>query len=182
MAGPLASDGAYAGDICRALDLATGDVLTEHVLPSFSATYPLQQYPDARPEFPLTASMAQDGAHCLLVTSTADELDIRAAGTAEERVFVGFTPGFVDKDRILVVAAEEQWAEQGTHLLLDARTLEPVAALDYPQAPGATAVPSARAHGSPHDQGTVQRWTTARPWTTVRLSSSPALAPPIDIR
>ncbi|MFE9884454.1 hypothetical protein [Streptomyces scopuliridis] len=203
MAGPLGPDGLSAGDICRALDLATGEVLAEHVLPSFSATYAFQQFPDARPEVLLTASMGQDGTHCLLVTYTAGGLDVRTAGTAEEPhvglgtdgvlvsqdvgggylcrtqdgaddviieagdvlsedwVFVGYTPGFVDEKRILVVAAEEQWAEQGTHLLLNARTLRPIAELDYPQAPGARAVPLGDGTWLTHDQETVQRWTTA---------------------
>ncbi|WP_405754094.1 hypothetical protein [Streptomyces sp. NBC_00073] len=202
MAGPLGPDGLSAGDICRALDLATGEVLAEHVLPSLSATYAFQQFPDARPEVLLTASMGQDGTHCLLVTCTADGLDIRAAGTAQEPyvglgadgvlvsqdvgggyvcrtqdgaddviiearnvlpdewVFVGYTPGFVDSGRILVVTGEEQWAEEGTHLLLDAHTIEPVAELDYPQAPGVTAVPLGDGTWLTHDQETVQRWTT----------------------
>ncbi|MFD0119892.1 hypothetical protein [Streptomyces virginiae] len=203
MAGHLGPDGLSRGDICRALDLATGEVLAEHVLPSFSATYAFQQFPDARPEVLLTASMGQDGTHCLLVTCTAGGLDIRAAGTAQEPyvglgadgvlisqdvgggylcrtqdgagdviiearnvlpdewVFVGYTPGFVDSDRILVVTGEEQWAEEGTHLLLDARTLEPVAELDYPQVPGVAAVPLGDGTWLTHEQETVQRWTTA---------------------
>ncbi|KJY48037.1 MULTISPECIES: hypothetical protein [Streptomyces] len=202
MAGPVGPDGLSAGDICRALDLATGEVLSEHVLPTFSATYAFQQFPDARSEVLLTASMGQDGARCLLVTYAAGGLGVRAAGTAEEPyvglgadgvlvsqdvgggylcrtqdgaddvivearnvlpdewVFVGYTPGFVDDNRILVVAAEEQWAEEGIHLLLDARTLEPVAELDYPQAPGVAAVPLGDGTWLTHDQETVQRWTT----------------------
>ncbi|MFD7834403.1 hypothetical protein [Streptomyces sp. NPDC059761] len=55
---------------------------TEHVLPSSSATYAFQQFPDARPEVLLTASMGQDGAHFLLLTFTADGLEgsVRGAG------------------------------------------------------------------------------------------------------
>ncbi|MDX2562895.1 hypothetical protein PV371_25010 [Streptomyces sp. TX20-6-3] len=203
MAGPRGEDGLSEGDICRALDLATGEVLAEHVLPSFSATYAFQQFPDARPEVLLTASMGQDGTRCLLVTRTAAGLDVRAAGTAEEPyvglgtdgvlisqdvgggylcrtqdgaddviveagevlpedwVFVGYTPGFVDDERVLVVSAEEQWAEEGTHLLLDARTLRPVAELAYPQAPGVSAVPLGDGTWLTHDEDTVRRWTTA---------------------
>ncbi|MEU4726815.1 hypothetical protein [Streptomyces sp. NPDC023588] len=203
MAGPLGPDGLSAGDICRALDLATGEVLAEHVLPSFSATYAFQQFPDTRPEILLTASMGQDGTHCLLVTHTATGLDVRAAGTAEEPyvglgpngvlvsqdvgggylcrtqdgaadviieageilpadwVFVGYTPGFVNDNRILVVTAEEQWAEEGTHLLLDADTLRPVVELDYPHAPGVAAVPLGDGTWLTHDHETVLRWTTA---------------------
>jgi hypothetical protein len=203
MAGPLGADGLSKGDICRALDLATGEVLAEHVLPSFSAAYAFQQFPDARPEVLLTASMGQDGTHCLLIACTAAGLDVRAAGTAEEpyvglgadgalvsqdvgggylcrtqdgaddviveagdvlpaeRVFVGYTPGFVDDERILVVTAEEQWAEEGTHLLLDARTLRPLAELDYPQTPGVTAVPLGDGTWLVRDDESVQRWTTA---------------------
>ncbi|MEU0405853.1 hypothetical protein ABZ318_37770 [Streptomyces sp. NPDC006197] len=201
MAGPLGPGRSYAGDICRALDLTTGEVLAEHVLPSFSATYAFQQFPDACPEVLLTASMGQDGTLCLLVTYTAAGLDVRAAGTAEEPyvglggdgalvsqdvgggylcrtqdgaadviieaseilpedwVFVGYTPGFVDDKRILVVAAEEQWAEEGIHLLLDAHTLRPLAELDYPQTPGVAAVPLGDGTWLTHDGGTVRRWT-----------------------
>ncbi|MFJ4862886.1 hypothetical protein [Streptomyces sp. NPDC088748] len=173
-------------------------------LPSLSATYAFQQFPDAHPDVLLTASISQDGTHCLLVGFTAGELGIRAAGTAEEPyvglgtddgvlvsqdvggghlcrthdgaddviveagnvlpdawVFAGYLPGFVDDDRILVVAAEEQWAEEGTHLLLDARTLEPVAELDYAQAPGVAAVPLGDGTWLTHDQETAQRWTIA---------------------
>jgi hypothetical protein len=203
MAGPLGADGLSTGDICRALDLATGEVLAEHVLPSFSAAYAFQQFPDARPEVLLTASMGQDGTHCLLIACTAAGLDVRAAGTAEEpyvglgadgalvsqdvgggylcrtqdgaddviveagdvlpaeRVFVGYTPGFVDDERILVVTAEEQWAEEGIHLLLDARSLRPLAELDYPQTPGVTAVPLGDGTWLVRDDESVQRWTTA---------------------
>ncbi|GGV99221.1 hypothetical protein GCM10010230_24820 [Streptomyces narbonensis] len=203
MAGPLGADGPSKGDICRALDLATGEVLAEHVLPSLSATYAFQQFPDARPEILLTASMGQDGTHCLLITYTTDGLDVRAAGTAEEPyvglgtegvlvsqdvgggylcrtqegaddviieagevlrdewLFAGYTPGFLDDQRILVVAAEEQWTEEGTHLLLDAHTLRPLAELDYPLTPGVSAIPIGdgtwlTAHGE-----TVLRWAAA---------------------
>ncbi|MFI8293709.1 hypothetical protein ACIGBL_31695 [Streptomyces sp. NPDC085614] len=201
MAGPLGADGLSRGDICRALDLATGEVLAERVLPSFSATYAFQQFPDARPEVLLTASMGQDGTHCLLVAWTDGGLDIRAAGTAEEPyvglgvdgvlvsqdvgggylcrtregaadviveagdvlpeewVFVGYTPGFVDERRVLVVAAEELWAEEGTHLLLDARTLRPLAALDYPQPPGVAAVPLGDGTWLTVEEERVRRWT-----------------------
>ncbi|MGA5068216.1 hypothetical protein ACPB9E_31315 [Streptomyces exfoliatus] len=203
MAGPLGADGLSQGDICRALDLTTGEVLAEHVLPSFSAMYAFQQFPNARPEVLLTASMGQDGTRCLLVTYTAAGLDVRAAGTAEEpyvglgadgvlisqdvgggylcrtqdgaddviieagevlprdRVFVGYTPGFVDNQRILVVSAEEPWAEQGTHLLLDAHTLKALAELDYSQTPGAAAVPLGDGTWLTHGEETVRRWTTA---------------------
>ncbi|MFF5768593.1 hypothetical protein ACFY8F_39495 [Streptomyces tanashiensis] len=202
MAGPLGDDGLSRGDICRALDLATGELLAEHVLPSFSAMYAFQQFPDARAEVLLTASMGQDGTHCLLVTHTAAGLDVRAAGTAEEPyvglgtdgvvvsqdvgggylcrtqdglddviveageilpegwVLVGCTPGFVDEKRILVVAAEEQWVEEGTHLLLDAHTLRPLAELDYPHTPGVSAVPLGDGTWLTHDGETVLRWAT----------------------
>lgn len=202
MAGPLGADGFSRGDVCRALDLATGEVLAEHVLPSFSASYAFQQFPDTRSEVLLTASMGQDGTLCFLVTHSATGLDVRPAGTAaepyvglgadgvvvsqdvgggylcrtqegvddviveagdilpEEWVFVGYTPGFVDAKRILVVAAEEQWAEEGTHLLLDAHTLRPVAALDYPQAPGVVAVPLGDGTWLTHDGETAYRWTS----------------------
>ncbi|MFF8513617.1 hypothetical protein ACF064_36910 [Streptomyces sp. NPDC015492] len=200
MAGPLGPGRPYAGDICRALDLATGEVLAEHVLPSFSAAYAFQQFPDTRPEVLLTASMGQDGTHCLLITYTTAGLDIQAAGTAEEPyvglgtdgvlvsqdvgggylcrtqdgtddviieageilpeewVFVGYTPGFVDEKRILVVAAEEQWAEEGSHLLLDSHTLRPLAELDYPETPRVSAVPLGDGTWLTHDGETVLRW------------------------
>ncbi|MEU7390054.1 hypothetical protein [Streptomyces tanashiensis] len=202
MAGPLGDDGVSRGDICRALDLTTGEVLAEHVLPSLSAMYAFQQFPDARPEVLLTASMGQEGTHCLLVTHTAAGLDVRAAGTAEEPyvglgtdgvvvsqdvgggylcrtqdglddviveageilpegwVLVGYSPGFLDETRLLVVAAEEQWAEEGTHLLLDAHTLRPLAELDYLHPPGVSAVPLGDGTWLTHDGETVLRWAT----------------------
>ncbi|MFH8616782.1 hypothetical protein ACH4E8_17105 [Streptomyces sp. NPDC017979] len=46
--------------------------------------------------------------------------------------FVGFHPGFLDKDHVLAAIAEENWAPASRHLLLDARTLVPVAEVDYP--------------------------------------------------
>ncbi|KQX50104.1 hypothetical protein ASE09_16915 [Streptomyces sp. Root66D1] len=203
MAGPLGADGLSKGDICRALDLDTGEVLAERVLQSFSATYAFQQFPVARSEVLLTASMGQDGTQCLLIAYTAGRLDARPAGTAEEPyvglgtdgvlvsqdvgggylcrtqegvddvvieagdvlpdewVFVGYTPGFVDDRRILVAAAEEQWAEEGTHLLLDAHTLRPLAELNYPQTPGVCAVPIGDGTWLSADGETVMRWTTA---------------------
>ncbi|MFI1660473.1 hypothetical protein ACH4ZU_37030 [Streptomyces sp. NPDC020472] len=203
VAGPFEPGRTYAGDICRALDLATGEVLAEHVLPSFSATYAFQQFPDARPEVLLTASTGQDGAHCLLIAYTAAGLEVRPAGSAEEPyaglgadgvlisqgvgggylcrtqdgaadvvieagetlpegwVFAGYTPGFVDEKQILAVAAEEQWAEEGTHLLLDAHTLRPLAELDYPETPGGSAVPLGDGTWLTHDEETVLRWATA---------------------
>ncbi|MFF5920943.1 hypothetical protein ACFY8C_21765 [Streptomyces flavochromogenes] len=204
MAGPHGPGGSYAGDVCRALDLTTGEVLAEHVLASFSATYAFEHFPDARPDVLLTASMGQDGTHCLLVARTAAGLDVRAAGTAEEPYvglgadgvlisqdvgggylcrtqdgaddviveagevlsegegFVGYTPGFVDDERILVVSAEEQWAEEGTHLLLDARTLRPLAELAYPRPQGVTAVPLGDGTWLTRDGESVRRWATAR--------------------
>ncbi|WP_338491632.1 hypothetical protein [Streptomyces sp. SJL17-4] len=203
MAGPHGPGGSYAGDICRALDLATGEVLAEHVLSSFSAMYAFEHFPDARPEVLLTASMGQDGTHCLLVTRTVAGLDVRAAGTSVEPHvglgaggvligqdvgggylcrtqdgaddvlvesgeilpegwgFVGYTPGFVDDGRLLVVAAEEPWAEEGVHLLLDARTLMPLAALDYGRRPGVTVVPLGDGTWLTCDAEGVRRWTTA---------------------
>ncbi|MFF0558635.1 hypothetical protein [Streptomyces sp. NPDC004266] len=203
MAGPLGADGLSTGDICRALDLATGEVLSEHLLPSRAAAYEFQGLPDARPEVLLTASMGQDGTLCFWVTFEDGELDVRTTGTVTEAcvgvgpdgalviqdigggyltrtqdgtddvlleagdilpegwVFVGYTPGFVDDKRILVVAAEEQWAEEGTHFLLDARTLRPLAELDYPQPPGVTAVPLGDGTWLTHDEETVQRWAIA---------------------
>ncbi|MFE6710965.1 hypothetical protein [Streptomyces sp. NPDC057695] len=200
MAGPLGTDGLSAGDVCRALDLATGDVLGEHVLPSRAAAYEFQAFPDARPEVLLTASMGQDGTLCFLITSTAAGIDVRATGTVTEAcvgvgpegalviqdigggyltrtqdgtddvlleaghvlpegwVFVGYTPGFVDNERILVVAAEEQWAEEGTHLLLDARTLRPLAEVEYPEASGVSAVPLGDGTWLTVDGETVLRW------------------------
>ncbi|MFV6029121.1 hypothetical protein [Streptomyces sp. NPDC056264] len=202
MAGPLGVDGLSEGDLCRALDLATGEVLAEHVLPSFSAAYAFQQFPDERPDVLLTASMGQDGTHCLLVSHTSTGLDVRAAGSAEEPyvglggdgvligqdvggghlcrtqdgaddvvvaagdvlpegwVFAGWTPGFVDDRRILVAAAEEPWAEEATHLLLDGRTLGPLADIAYPRTPGVSAVPLGDGTWLTHDGETVQRWTT----------------------
>ncbi|MFF3838768.1 hypothetical protein [Streptomyces sp. NPDC001930] len=162
-----------------------------------------EHFPDARPEVLLTASMGQDGTHCLLVTRTADGLGVRPTVTAAEPHvglgtdgvligqdsggghlcrtregddgviveageflpegwgFVGYTPGFVDDGRILVVAAEEQWAEEGTHLLLDARTLRPLAALDYPRPQGVTAVPLGDGTWLTRDGESLRRWTTA---------------------
>ncbi|MFF5922795.1 hypothetical protein ACFY8C_31425 [Streptomyces flavochromogenes] len=178
-------------------------MLAEHVLPSFSATYAFQQFPDARPETLLTASMGQDGTHCLLITCTTGGLDVRAAGTAEEPyvglgadgvlvgqdvgggclcrtqegvddviieagevlpeewVFAGCTPGFVGEKRVLVVVAEEQWAEEGTHLLLDAHTLTPLAEVDYPETSGVCAVPLGDGTWLTADGETVLRWSSA---------------------
>ncbi|MCX4986821.1 hypothetical protein [Streptomyces sp. NBC_00572] len=202
-AGPLDPGRPYAGDVCRALDLATGEVLGEHVLPSRVAAYEFQGFPDGRPEVLLTASMGQDGTLCFLVTRTDGRLGVRATGTVTEacvgvgsegalviqdvgggylirtqdgtdevlveagavlppdRMFIGYTPGFVDDRRILVVTAEEQWAEEGIHLLLDARTLRPLAELDYPRPPGVTAVPLGDGTWLTYDEDTVRRWTTA---------------------
>ncbi|MFH8616784.1 hypothetical protein ACH4E8_17115 [Streptomyces sp. NPDC017979] len=46
--------------------------------------------------------------------------------------FVGSSPGFLDKDHVLTAVAEEDSSATSRHLLLDARTLVPVAEVDYP--------------------------------------------------
>ncbi|MEV6835305.1 hypothetical protein AB0N17_12430 [Streptomyces sp. NPDC051133] len=46
--------------------------------------------------------------------------------------FVGYRTGFLDKDRVLAAAAEEEDSEDNRHLILDGHTLQPVAELDYP--------------------------------------------------
>ncbi|WP_328945872.1 hypothetical protein OG259_34995 [Streptomyces sp. NBC_00250] len=203
MAGPFEPGRPYAGDVCLALDLATGEVLGEHVLPSRVAAYEFQGFPEGSPDVLLTASMGQDGTLCFLVTRTDGGLDVRATGIVTEacvgvgtegalviqdvgggylirtqdgtdevlveagevlppdRMFIGYTPGFVDDRRILVVTAEEQWAEEGVHVLLDARTLMPLAELDYPWPPGVTAVPLGDGTWLTRDDDTVRRWATA---------------------
>ncbi|MFF3673747.1 hypothetical protein ACFYYS_07125 [Streptomyces sp. NPDC002120] len=149
MAGPLGPDGAYAGDICRALYLATGEVLAEHVLPSFSA-----QYPDARPEVLLTASMGQDGTHCLLVTSTADELDIRAPGTAEEP--------YVDLDTDEVLCRTQDGVDDTTeasHVLPDEWVF--------------VGSPSTHTHSSPSPNSTTPKLREPRPSHSATAHGSP---------
>ncbi|WP_432753982.1 hypothetical protein ACE1OA_34545 [Streptomyces sp. JL2001] len=90
----------------------------------------------------------------------ADDVLVEAGDVLpEEWVFVGYTPGFVDDQRVLVVAAEEQWAEEGTHLLLDAHTLRPLAAVDYPQLAGVAAVPLGDGTWLTVEEDTVRRWT-----------------------
>ncbi|WP_405603669.1 PQQ-like beta-propeller repeat protein [Streptomyces sp. NBC_01410] len=64
----------------------------------------------------------------------------------EDLRFVGYRPGFLDADRVLAAIAEDQDAVANRHLILDGRTLQPVAELDYP----------ARAASTPW------RWVTAR--------------------
>ncbi|MFI2375390.1 hypothetical protein ACH5AO_10000 [Streptomyces sp. NPDC018964] len=46
--------------------------------------------------------------------------------------FVGYRPGFLDDGRIVAAVAEDQDSADNRHLLLDGRTLQPVAELDYP--------------------------------------------------
>ncbi|MFD5372145.1 hypothetical protein [Streptomyces sp. NPDC127103] len=62
--------------------------------------------------------------------------------------------------RLLVAAAEEPWAEEAAHLLLDGRTLRPLADVAYPRTPGVSAVPLGDGTWLTHDEETVQRWTT----------------------
>ncbi|MFI0732969.1 hypothetical protein ACH4S9_28780 [Streptomyces sp. NPDC021225] len=46
--------------------------------------------------------------------------------------FVGFRPGFLDRDRVLVAVAEEQWSPEAWHLICDGHTLVPLAEVGYP--------------------------------------------------
>lgn len=46
--------------------------------------------------------------------------------------FVGYRPGFLDRDRVLVAVAEEQWSPEARHLICDGHTLLPLAEFDYP--------------------------------------------------
>ncbi|KOU27908.1 hypothetical protein [Streptomyces sp. WM6368] len=102
------------------------------------------------------------GGHLCRTQYGTDDVIVEAGNVLpDEWVFAGYLPGFVDDDRILVVAAGEQWAEEGTHLLLDAHTLEPVAELDYAQAQGVAAVHLGDGTWLTHDQETAQRWTIA---------------------
>ncbi|WP_395366167.1 hypothetical protein ACHGLA_33800 [Streptomyces sp. YH02] len=52
-------------------------------------------------------------------------------------------------------------AGPGVHLLLDARTLGPLAALDYGRRPGVTVVPLGDGTWPTCDAEGVRRWTTA---------------------
>ncbi|MGA5218261.1 hypothetical protein ACPCAE_19650 [Streptomyces cinereoruber] len=111
------------------------------------------------------ALVVQDigGGHLTRTRDGAEDVTVEADEILPEgRVFAGHTPGFVDAERILVVAAEEQCAEEGVHLLLDARTLGPLAVLDYPREPGVPAVPLGDGTWLTLDGEEVPRWTTAR--------------------
>ncbi|MER6994460.1 hypothetical protein [Streptomyces sp. NPDC000410] len=79
----------------------------------------------------------------------------------EDLCFVGYHPGFLDADRVLVAIAEDQDSEDNRHLILDGHTLQPVAELDYP---GASSFdPLALGDGTwlTVDGDTVRRWRTA---------------------
>ncbi|MER6994867.1 hypothetical protein [Streptomyces sp. NPDC000410] len=79
----------------------------------------------------------------------------------EDLRFVGYSPGFLDTDRVLAAIAEDQDSEDNRHLILNGRTLQPVAELDYP---GASSFdPLALGDGTwlTMDGDTVQRWRTA---------------------
>ncbi|RNF84679.1 hypothetical protein EEJ42_43965 [Streptomyces botrytidirepellens] len=165
----------YEGDLCVALDLATGKLVAEAVLPSFSAMYSLQHSLAVNEGVVfLTAGQGQDEAYSLLVSLSDGEVVVRQAGVVDEPFtgnslapgvflkqaidgedltryedglpvattsaetilsaemrFVG-RPGFLDDARILAAVAEEAWEGEARHFLLDARTLEVVAEIDYP--------------------------------------------------
>ncbi|MFJ8646422.1 hypothetical protein ACIRNI_09885 [Streptomyces sp. NPDC093546] len=76
----------------------------------------------------------------------------------EDLIFVGYRPGFLDKDRVLVAVAEEQDSDENRHLVLDGHTLQPAAELDYP---GTECFdPLALGDGTwlTVEDGTVRRW------------------------
>ncbi|MGW0775677.1 hypothetical protein ACWD01_18970 [Streptomyces sp. NPDC002835] len=45
--------------------------------------------------------------------------------------FVGYRPGFLDPDRVLTAVAADQDSADNRHLVLDGRTLQPVAEIEY---------------------------------------------------
>lgn len=173
--GRLDAGAPYEGDLCVAIDLATGKLVAESVLPSFSGMYDFQHsLADDEDAVFLMAGQGQDEAYSLLVSLSDGEVVVRQAGVIDEPFtgnslasgvflkqaidgedltryegglpvattsaeavlsadvrFVG-RPGFLDDSSILAAVAEEEWAEEARHFLLDAHTLEPMAEIDYP--------------------------------------------------
>ncbi|MFJ8649356.1 hypothetical protein ACIRNI_24940 [Streptomyces sp. NPDC093546] len=72
-------------DACIALDLKTGEVVAETVMPSSDGTYEFQQGPTGAAEVFLNAAQGQEEAYSLLVSLTPDTaLHLRTVGTFDE--------------------------------------------------------------------------------------------------
>ncbi|MEU3303940.1 hypothetical protein ABZ729_29620 [Streptomyces sp. NPDC006678] len=200
--GPTKEDGSYPGDLCVALDLATGRRVAGTVLPSASAGYSFQQSLTDPAQLFLNAAMG-DTFYSLQVTLEDDALRTQPVGLEEEPFaglsmngaflkldvggewlsryetgqpdvsvdaedvlpedlrFVGYHPGFLCADRVVVAISEEQDSDDNRHLILDGHTLQPVAEVDYPGAANCDD-PLALGDGTwlTTDGDTVQRWRT----------------------
>lgn len=88
--GRLMADG-YEGDLCVALDGASGEPLGERVLPTCSAAYGFQQALVPSDVVFLSAGQGQDDAHSLLVSYAGDGIRALPAGPADEP-FTGNSP------------------------------------------------------------------------------------------
>ncbi|MFD9221875.1 hypothetical protein ACFWDI_18120 [Streptomyces sp. NPDC060064] len=90
----------YPGDLCVALDLATGKPLAETVLPSSSAMYEFQQSLAPQAEVFLTVGQGQDDAHSFLVALQKGMLHVTGVGIPDEP----FTGNSIAADDFLKMA------------------------------------------------------------------------------
>ncbi|WP_328862297.1 hypothetical protein [Streptomyces sp. NBC_00306] len=121
------------------LDAAGGD--TFHSLVITVEDDALRAQPVGLEDEPF-AGLSRDGAFLKLDVG-GEWLSRYASGQADVSVdaedvlpeglrFVGYRPGFLDTDRVLAAVGKEQDSQDNRHLVLDGRTLQPVAEVDYP--------------------------------------------------
>ncbi|MEU9012894.1 hypothetical protein AB0D12_24650 [Streptomyces sp. NPDC048479] len=88
IASPVEPGRTYPGDLCMALDLATGKPVAETVVPAYSAMYEFQQSLAPQAEVFLNVGQGQDDAHSLLVALQEGTLNVTGAGIPDEP-FIG---------------------------------------------------------------------------------------------
>src|SRR5206468_1840517 len=94
--------------------------------------------------------------------STSGQIHLEGiVGEDEELRFVG-RPVFVDDSLVLAAVAEEEWAEESRHFVIDTHTLRPVAELEYSLPVKADTVPLGGSVWYTATEDELYRWTLPR--------------------
>ncbi|GLW70978.1 hypothetical protein Kpho02_32770 [Kitasatospora phosalacinea] len=114
-------------------------------------------------------TLERGGAHLTLRTLGDDhlptaerELPVEHLTEDEDQLFVG-RPVLLGDSRILAAVADEEWAEETRHFLIDAATLQPLAEITYPRPAGPDVVPLPDSSWLTPDDDRLDHWHLDQP-------------------
>ncbi|MFG2819650.1 PQQ-binding-like beta-propeller repeat protein [Kitasatospora sp. NPDC048365] len=129
--GPVNRDGSYDGDLCIAVDAASGEVLDRVALTAASATYAFDGRPTAAGALLLSAGQGQEDALSYTVTCTGGKLDVTPATRPDELLAGTNAAG----DRLITV--ERAGTRLQLHALTGDGTWQVTASIAIADIPGA---------------------------------------------